>query len=310
MHTCFALNVGPDASVHDEILDVYPNADDKSLELLECMALTFLALHGVSRIQELGRTEMIELFDNFAAIISTTVSYTRPHAGLLSRTKGLCGAFTVPAYPPHFSDIVCPVSFDQAKVQVVESQVGKLPAIHHGSNVVLNDESGNMVSHAGASGAVIDREIGHNLRSQAPTDENVARTKPTSETRIRAGNAHSKMKETELARKKVAKLGGCTAEESMGMVHGSVSATHGYSSTSSGVHHGSGSDHGSGVHHGSGSHIGDTFTSATTPIWQAPAAPQGSLFARGHTEPVVSSGDEGMSTEVYLSTTDDQKAAR
>ena len=56
----------------------------------------------------------------------------------------------------------------------------------------------------------------------------------------------------------------------------------------------------------SGSDIGDTFTSATTPIWQASAAPHGSLLARGHTDPVGSSGDEGMSTEVYLSTTDEE----
>ena len=50
MHTCFALNVGPDASVHDEVLDVYPNADEKTLELLECMAprpsLLSTELHG------------------------------------------------------------------------------------------------------------------------------------------------------------------------------------------------------------------------------------------------------------------------
>jgi len=148
MHTCFALNVGPDASVHDEVLDVYPNADEKTLELLECMALTFLALHGVTRIQELGRTEMIELFDNFAAIISTT-----------------------------------------AEVQVV--------------------------SLAAASGVGIDGEIGDDTRSQAPTDENVPSTKPMSETHIRAGKALTKMKETKLVRKKVAKRGGCTAEESV-----------------------------------------------------------------------------------------------
>ena len=192
MHTCFALNVGPDASVHDEVLDVYPNADEKTLELLECMALTFLALHGVTRIQELGRTEMIELFDNFAAIISTTVSFTRPHAGLSSRTKGLCGFLLCTPYPPPSPpppDTRCPISFGQAEVQVV--------------------------SLAAASGVGIDGEIGDDTRSQAPTDENVPSTKPMSETHIRAGKALTKMKETKLVRKKVAKRGGCTAEESV-----------------------------------------------------------------------------------------------
>ena len=75
---------------------------------------------------------------------------------------------------------------------------------------------------------------------------------------------------------------------------GSGSATHGYSSTSSGVEHGSGSD------------IGDTFTSAASPTWRAPAAPQSSLSARGHTDSVASSVDEGTSTEVYLSSTEEE----
>ena len=48
--------------------------------------------------------------------------------------------------------------------------------------------------------------------SQAPTDEIV---KPTSETHIRASEALAKLKQTKLVRKKVAKLGGCTAEESV-----------------------------------------------------------------------------------------------
>ena len=72
MHTSFALDAQPGATVHEEILALHPNADNRTLELLECTALGFVGLRGVSRIQELSRTATLELFDNFALIVSTT----------------------------------------------------------------------------------------------------------------------------------------------------------------------------------------------------------------------------------------------